>query len=356
MRAKSKIIIVAGARPNFVKVAPLCYELKKRGINYVLVNTGQHFDKAMSDIFLKEFSIKPSYAIKPMATSVVTQLSEMIAGLGKIFEKENPSLVVVVGDVNSTLAGAIVANKMGIPLAHVEAGLRSYNRKMPEEINRILVDQVSDLLFVTEEEGVNNLKKERIKGNIYFVGNIMIDTLSRVLPEIKGTDEKFYFCTLHRAENVDNREVFEGILNALEIISQKTKIYLPLHPRTEKMARKFGLFGRIKSIFCLLPPLSYKDSLYYQKNAELVFTDSGGVQEETSFLGTPCITLRTETERPITVSKGTNIVAGVSKNGILAVFNKYHPGRKKIKIPLWDGMTAQRIVKIIINFIKTKIP
>ncbi len=347
MKIKEKIAIIAGARPNFMKVAPLYYELKKRNIGCVFINTGQHFTKAMSDNFLKEFGIKPDYAIKPTAISVIAQFSEIIAGLGKIFEKEKPFLVIVVGDVNSTLAGAIVANKMGIPLAHIEAGLRSYNRKMPEEINRIIVDQLSDLLFVTEKEGMGNLKKEKIVGKVYFIGNIMIDLLCRFLPYIKKTSEEFYFCTLHRAENIDDKKTFEGILDALEVISHDKKIYMPLHPRTEKMARKFKLISRLKNIFSLLPPLSYKESLFYQKNAELVLTDSGGVQEETSFLGIPCITLRTETERPITVIRGTNILAGVRKKEILAVYNKRYRGRKKTAMPLWDGRAAERIVNII---------
>jgi len=347
---KGKIIIIAGARPNFMKVAPLCRELERLSSPYSLVNTGQHFTAKMSGDLLKEFGVKPHYTINPPHTSAILQFSVIIAELGKIFEKEKPSFVVVVGDVNSTLAGAIVANKMGIPLAHIEAGLRSHNRKMPEEINRIIVDQISDMLFVTEENGIENLKKEKIKGNIYFVGNIMIDTLKMFLPEIKKTTEEFYFCTLHRAENVDNKEVFQGILGALEVIAQDSKIYLPLHPRTEKMAKKFKLMTRVNKIFSLLPPLSYKESLFYQKNAKLVLTDSGGVQEETSFLGVPCITLREETERPITVTHGTNIVAGVQKDAILKVYTKANLHRQKTKIPLWDGKAAERIVRIITNF------
>lgn len=350
MKIKGKIMIVAGARPNFMKVAPLCYEFKKRKIAYSLINTGQHFTGAMSKAFLEEFGIKPNYTIKPSTVSVIAQFSDIVAELGKIFEKERPSLVIVVGDVNSTLAGAIVANKMAIPLVHVEAGLRSYNKQMPEEINRVIVDQLSDLLLVTEEEGIENLKKEKIAGKVCFVGNIMIDTLCKFLPDIKETSEEFYFCTLHRTENIDDKKTFENILDALEIISRDSKIYLTLHPRTEKMARKFKLIPRLKKIFFLLPPLSYKESLFYQKNAKLVLTDSGGVQEETSFLGTPCITLRTETERPVTVSRGTNMLAGVQKNRILAVYKRRYRGRQKIKIPLWDGRTANRIVNIINKF------
>lgn len=350
METKGKIIIIAGARPNFMKVAPLCHELKRLKMRYSLINTGQHFTAEMSDDLLKEFGIKPHYTINPPHTSAVAQFSVITAELGKIFEKEKPSFVVVVGDVNSTLAGAIVANKMGIPVAHIEAGLRSFNRRMPEEINRIIVDQISDVLFVTEENGMENLKKEKINGKIYFVGNIMIDTLKMFLPEVQKTDEEFYFCTLHRAENVDDKERFNGILDALEVIALDSKIYLPLHPRTEKMAKKFGLTTRMKKIFSLLPPLSYKESLFYQKNAKLVLTDSGGVQEETSYLGTPCITLREETERPITVTHGTNIVAGVHRVNILKVYAKCKLGKQKTSLPLWDGKVAKRIVGIITSF------
>jgi len=343
-------MIIAGARPNFMKVAPLCHELKRLKIPYSLVNTGQHFTREMSDDLLKEFGVKPHYTINPPHTSAVAQFSVIVAELGKIFEKEKPSFVLVVGDVNSTLAGAIVANKMGIPLAHIEAGLRSFNRKMPEEINRIIVDQISDILFVTEENGVENLMKEKVNGKVYFVGNIMIDTLKMFLPEVQKTNEEFYFCTLHRAENVDDKERFMGILDALEIIAKDNQIYLPLHPRTEKMAKRFMLMTRMKKIFSLLPPLSYKESLFYQKNAKLVLTDSGGVQEETSFLGTPCITLREETERPITVTHGTNVVAGARKAGILKVYAKCKLSKQKTALPLWDGKTAKRILRIITNF------
>ena len=345
-------MIVAGARPNFMKAAPLCHEFDKRKIAYSLINTGQHFTKAMSEAFLKEFGIKPDHTIKPTAVSVIAQFSDIVTELGKIFEKEKPLMVIVVGDVNSSLAGALAANKMAIPLVHIEAGLRSYNKKMPEETNRVMIDQIADLLLVTEEEGMENLKKEKITGKVHFVGNIMIDTLCRFLPDIKETSEEFHFCTLHRTENIDNKKVFEDILDALEVISRDGKIYLPLHPRTEKMARKFKLTARLKKIFSLLPPLSYKESIFYQKNAKLVLTDSGGVQEEASFLGTPCLTLRTETERPITVSRGTNMIAGVRKDTILAVYRKCRCGKKqKIAIPLWDGKTAGRIVDIINKFI-----
>jgi len=344
---KIKIAIISGARPNFMKVVPLRKEFKKQRMRYFLINTGQHFDKKMSADFFEEFGIRPDYTLRPSKTSEVKQLADIMKGLERVFLKENPNLVIVVGDINSTFIGAFVAKKMGIKLAHVEAGLRSYNKKMPEEMNRVLADHMADLLFASMQEGVENLKKEGITKNVFLVGNIMMDTMEMFLPKVKSAKEDFYFCTLHRAENVDDKTVFSEILNALEIISKDSKIYLPLHHRTKKMAKEFGFLDRINNIFEVTPPLSYRESLYFQKNAKLVLTDSGGVQEETSYLGTPCITLRTETERPITIDSGTNTIGGVSKASILKSYKKKDLRKIKTKIPLWDGKTAKRIVEII---------
>lgn len=343
-----KIAVIGGARPNFIKIAPLCREFDKNKIKYFVINTGQHFDKNMAEDFFKEFKIKPNYNLKPSKISIVRQFANIMLGIEKIFLKEKPDLIIVVGDVNSTLAAALVANKLKIKLAHVEAGLRSFNYSMPEEFNRILTDHLANFLFVTTEEGKSNLKKEGITRNIHFVGNIMIDTLNFFLPKIKATGEKFYFCTLHRAENVDNKRIFKSILDALEDISGDAIIYLPLHPRTKKMAERFELMDRMRHIFKLLPPLNYQSSIFYQKNARLVLTDSGGVQEETSALGVPCITLRAETERPITVTKGTNIIGGVTKRSILKAYQIAKNKKvEKNKIPKWDGLAAKRILGFI---------
>lgn len=344
-----KIAIIGGARPNFMKIAPLCWALKKQKIPHILIDTGQHFSQEMAANFFIEFDLKPSYHLRPPRTSVLRQITGIITGLERILVKEMPALVVVVGDVNSTLAGALAANKLKIKLAHIEAGLRSFNRQMPEEFNRKLTDHLSDYLFVTTEEGIDNLASEGIHKNVYFVGNLMIDTLNHFLPKIKNTDEKFFFCTLHRPENIDAKIIFSGILDALEIISADRKIYFSLHPRTKKMAKKFNLSEKMKKIFTILPPLDYTDSIYYQKNAQLVLTDSGGIQEETSFLGVPCLTLRAETERPVTVRRGTNVIGGVTKKSILAAYQKIDFRKRMIRIPLWDGRAAARIVKIIKN-------
>ena len=344
---KNNIAIICGARPNFMKIFPLHKEMIKQNISHFIINTGQHFSKEMSDDFFEEFNIKPDYNLKPSKDSVIKQFSDIMLGIEEIFVKEKPDLVIVVGDINSTLAGALVANKMGIELIHIEAGLRSYNLKMPEEYNRVLTDRMSNMLLTTIEDAKNNLKKEGITENVHFVGNLMIDTLKFFLPKVKETKEEFYFCTLHRAENVDNKKVFKEILDALEIIAKDQKIYLPLHHRTKKKAEEFGFLERINDIFEILPSLKYQDSIFYQKNAKLVLTDSGGVQEETSFLGTPCLTLRTETERPITVELGTSTIAGVSKKSILEAYIRQDFQRKKVNIPLWDGNAAKRIIKCL---------
>lgn len=343
---KNKVAIIAGARPNFMKVAPLCAELKRQNMPYILINTGQHFSASMAGKFLKEFKLKPNYTLKPPQKR---QMSDIKDGLQKIFKKEDPSMVIVVGDVNSTLWASEVAKRQKIKLAHIEAGLRSHNKKMPEEHNRIKTDKLSDFLFVTQEEGMKNLLKERVRGRAHLVGNIMIDTLKMFASHAKqkAKEKKYYFCTLHRAENVDNKKVFKEILDALEIISQDAIVYLPLHPRTKKQAQKFGLMLQLKQVCSILKPLPYAQSVAYQKYANLILTDSGGVQEEASVLGVPCLTLRTETERPITITKGTNKIGGVSKASILKAYSSVKFGKRKTKIKYWDGKTSKRIVDII---------
>lgn len=345
--AVNMIAIIAGARPNFMKVAPLCGELKKQKLPFILINTGQHFSADMAQDFLREFKLRADYTLAPSRATVKKQIADIKAGLKNIFSKTRPGLVVVVGDVNSTLAGAQAAKEMNIPLAHIEAGLRSYNSAMPEEHNRIQVDRLADLLFVTQEDGVKNLKKEGIIKGVHFVGNIMIDTLKLFAGKVKIIRGQYYFCTLHRAENVDNKKVFNEIVAALEVISRDAIIYLPLHPRTKKMAEKFGLLEKLQSICRLLPPLAYQQSVAYQQSAQLILTDSGGMQEEASYLGIPCLTLRTETERPVTVTQGTNIIAGVTTKSIFKAYQAVNFKQRKVKIKYWDGKTAQRIAALV---------
>lgn len=347
----NKIAIIAGTRPNFVKIAPLAAELKKTQTPYFIVNTGQHFSREMSKDFLKELSVIPDYKLRPSQATSLTQFSQILIGLEKVFNKEKPSLVIVVGDVNSTLAGALSAKKLNIKLAHIEAGLRSYNQKMPEEYNRVLTDHLADILFASSKNDIENLKRENLTGKVYLVGNIMIDALATFNKTPLPNNEKgeFYFCTLHRAENVDDRKVFSEILDALEIISADCRIYLPLHPRTKERVQQFGLAKKIKQIFTLLPSIGYRQSISFQKNAKLILTDSGGVQEEASYLGTPCLTLRTETERPVTIDFGTNTLAGVTKQSILKAYRQKPLKKMTSKIPFWDGKTSSRIVKVLIR-------
>lgn len=342
-----KIALIGGARPNFMKLAPLFRALKKIKANFITINSGQHFSDNMSKHFLDEFAIKIDYNINPSNQSIGQQMADIMMSLEEILIKEKIDLLVVFGDVNATLLSALTAKKIGIKVAHVEAGLRSGNEKMPEETNRIITDQISDYLLVPSEEAISNLQLSGVRGKIILVGNIMIDNVHHFLPQIKNSDEEFYFCTLHRPENVDRPENFLPILEALEIISQDKKIYLPLHPRTKKNAEAFGLLEYLSKIFHILEPISYKESLYYQKNAKLVLTDSGGIQEEASVLETPVLTLRDETERPITVSHGTNIIAGTAKDTIIAAYRRVNFNKKEMNIPLWDGQTAERIIKFL---------
>jgi len=356
-KEQSKIAIIAGARPNFMKVAPLCHEMRRQKMDYVLINTGQHFDKKMSIDFLKEFKIIPDYSLAStdsLHDDKTIQKKKIKQGVELIFKKELPSIVVVVGDVNSTFWVAQVAKKMRINLAHVEAGLRSFNNKMPEERNRIETDKISDFLFTTQSEALFNLRNEKVKGKMYFVGNIMIDSLKSVLSKAQRpvNNRNYYFCTLHRAENVDNKKIFSEIISALAEIVKNADIYLPLHPRTEKRAKEFGLFSRLASICKILPPLSYSESIAYQKYAKLILTDSGGIQEESSYIGVPCITLRKETERPITVKKGTNTIGGTSFDSILKCYKNKKIKKIKTNIPFWDGKTSKRITKILMEVVK----
>ncbi len=346
------IVVIVGARPNFMKAAPLMRALARHSIPARLIHTGQHYDENMSAQFFSEFRVKPDTVFSLTERTEARQLTEIMQKLITEFEARPPAIVVVVGDVTSTLAGALVASKLRLPLAHVEAGLRSYNRLMPEEANRVLTDHIADLLFAVSSEDRARLRDEGVCKGVHVVGNIMIDLLAETLPSLKEKNERYYFATLHRAENVDRKEVFMALLDALEHIAHDAPLYLPLHPRTEKMARTHGLYTRLAETARLLPPLSYRDSLEYQKSAALVLTDSGGVQEESSFLGVPCLTLRTETERPLTVSRGTNIVAGVTKRSILNAYRSIHPLRHRcVRIPLWDGKTAERIVTHIETFL-----
>jgi len=360
-----KIILVAGARPNFMKIAPIVRALKWHtgdNLEWCIVHTGQHYDYEMSQSFFKDLEIpEPDYFLEAGSGSHATQTAKIMIGFEDVCLKEKPNIVVVVGDVNSTLACSVVAKKMFIQVAHVEAGLRSFDMDMPEEINRMVTDTISDYFFVTEKSAKYNLIREgKDLKNIHHVGNVMIDNLYHQLNKlnnensyfsVSGVKKKFMnygFLTLHRPSNVDEKSILNNIVEALNEIAKEIPLIFPVHPRTKKMVDNFGIqFSR--NIY-LLPPLSFRESLYLLKDADFVLTDSGGLQEETTALGIPCFTIRENTERPITVEMGTNILVGYKKEKILSSFHNFKNGqRKKGKVPeLWDGKAAERIVEFLV--------
>jgi len=321
-----KIVSVVGTRPNFMKIAPLVNEFKKHNVDHVLVHTGQHYDKEMSKLFFDDLEIpKPDADLGVGSWTREEQIKSIKEKLEPIIEKEKPDIVVVVGDVNSTLAAAEVANKLGIKVAHVESGLRSFDNTMPEEFNRVETDKISDFLFTTEKSGNINLENEGIsKDKIFFVGNVMIDTLlshkekaenSKILEKLGLEKGNYCTLTLHRPSNVDNKKDFENILSILEKIQEKIKIVFPVHPRARKNIKSFNLDDKMRGMknLILTEPLGYLDFLHLMSNSKFVLTDSGGIQEEATVLGIPCITLRKNTERPITVEQGTNLLVSIDK-------------------------------------------
>jgi UDP-N-acetylglucosamine 2-epimerase (non-hydrolysing) len=355
-----KILLVAGARPNFLKITPLVYELRKdnMGIEWILVHTGQHYDYEMSKVFFDELEIpEPDYFLGAGSGTHAEQTAKVMVEFERVCLRENPDVVVVVGDVNSTLACSVTAKKLNINVAHVEAGLRSGDMSMPEEVNRIVTDSLSDYLFVTEKSGTENLRREgKDEKQIHPVGNIMIDTLRHGLKKLRhlqnpeSPDGPYAVATLHRPSNVDDKEKLKDILSALREISMDMDIYFPIHPRTEKNIQDFNLDYLLKdSNIKVMPPMSYIQFLSLWKDCALVLTDSGGIQEETTALNIPCFTIRENTERPITIEEGTNTLVGTTREGILEAYKKFKSGsRKKGKVPeLWDGKTAERIIKIL---------
>lgn len=359
-----KVVFIVGARPNFIKIGPIMKAMKKfKNIKSILVHTGQHYSEEMSKSFFRELEIsKPDIMHNISGGTHATQTGKTMIALEKTFQKVKPCLVVVVGDVNATMAGALSAAKMNIPVAHVEAGLRSFDPTMPEEINRIITDSISSHWFTTERQASENLIKEgHPKDNIYFVGNVMIDTLlknkqkaektSQILVKNNFVNKKYALFTVHRPENVDKKEALKKVVKILENLSKEIDIIFPCHPRTQIKIKEFGLESKIINNFKIkfLPPLGYIDFLKCMIDAVAVITDSGGVQEETTALGIPCITIRKSTERPITVTDGTNVVTGLFSNKVLAELRKIilTDGKKGCTPELWDGKTGERIAGII---------
>ena len=360
-----KIILVAGARPNFMKIAPVIRAMETTGgFDWQLVHTGQHYDHEMSQSFFEDLEIpEPHFFLDAGSGSHAEQTAKVMVAFEQVCQAERPDWVLVVGDVNSTLACSVVAKKQGIGVAHVEAGLRSFDLSMPEEINRMVTDAISDLFFVTEESGRDNLLKEgKQEESIHFVGHVMVDNLLHQLEKVKTTQEGFFsytplkrklgrylFLTLHRPSNVDDPKVLAGIIAALNKIAESVPIVFPVHPRTDRRLQEFdlGLSERIHR----LPPLGFRDSLHLWKDAALVLTDSGGLQEETSALGVRCLTLRENTERPVTCELGSNVLVGNNPERILDAIHEYlDAGQDSGKVPpLWDGRAAERIVSVLLD-------
>jgi len=362
MTADRCVLSVVGARPNFMKVAPVIRELaaRERPIRHVLVHTGQHYDDAMSRVFIDELGVAPPDHMLAVGSGThAQQTARVMERLEPVLESERPDVVLVPGDVNSTLAAALVATKLGIRVAHVEAGLRSFDRTMPEEVNRVLTDQVSDVLFTHSPEARENLVREGVREErIHAVGNTMIDTLVAMLPRIRmaaaaerhGLERGAYVVvTLHRPALVDG-PLLEQVLERLEVLTRRLPVVFPVHPRTRKALGRIDATPRgIK----LLDPLGYLDFLSLVEGAAAVLTDSGGLQEETTFLSVPCFTLRSTTERPVTVSHGTNMLLGLEPSRIdeLPVRLARRSGATRRTIPGWDGMAAKRLVDVLMTAI-----
>jgi UDP-N-acetylglucosamine 2-epimerase (non-hydrolysing) len=371
-----KIILVAGARPNFMKIAPVLRAMEKftSELQPIIVHTGQHYDSKMSETFFKSLGIKnPEYNLEVGSGSHAVQTAAIMVKFEEVCLSEKPDMVVVVGDVNSTIAAGLVAKKLTITLIHIEAGLRSRDLSMPEEINRMATDSITDIFFTTEKEGTRNLLAEgHAPKKVHFVGHVMIDNLlyqlrqlstadlNPLVKDIKNRIKGKYFCmTLHRPSNVDNKETLRRLLDAVGVFAKDVPIIFPCHPRTRKNIQTFGLDSYFTGIdtsqkqlttgIFITEPLDYNDFLYLWKDSALILTDSGGLQEETTALNIPCLTLRENTERPITVEVGSNVLAGTDADKIITWGTKVLKGEwKPCAIPdLWDGKASERIVEVL---------
>jgi UDP-N-acetylglucosamine 2-epimerase (non-hydrolysing) len=354
-----RLMIAVGARPNFMKAAPIMAACAERAdIQARLVHTGQHYDEAMSDLFFRQLGLpEPDVSLGVGSDTHGRQTGRIMQAFEPVMEQERPDALIVVGDVNSTAACALVGAKLGVPVAHVEAGLRSFDRRMPEEINRIVTDAVSDLLFCTEEAAVANLRREGVaEKKVFLVGNVMIDTLlasrqkaeeSTILSRLSVQPQGYAVLTLHRPENVDHPEVLAGILEAVGKISREIAVVFPAHPRTRKQMAAGSV--RTPANLKVTEPLGYLDFLKLTAEAAAVLTDSGGIQEETTILRVPCLTLRENTERPVTVERGTNRIAGTQREGIVNAWRAMRGGAEAAPEPpaLWDGKAAERIVGVL---------
>lgn len=355
-----KVLIIVGARPNFMKAAPICAEMRRRPDEFDvnIVHTGQHYDAAMSGGFFRDLGLpEPDFHLGVGSASHAEQTAKIMLAFEPVVLAEKPGWVVVVGDVNSTVACALVASKLDVKVAHVEAGLRSFDRTMPEEINRVVTDSISDLLFTTEESANKNLLREGVAPEkIKFVGNVMIDSLVQNLERAKGSSViadlglspgEYSVLTLHRPSNVDSRDVLEPMVESLVEIAERIPIVFPVHPRTGAKIDEFGLRSKVdSSSLKMIDPLGYLDFLALFSQSRFVMTDSGGLQEETTYLGIPCLTIRENTERPATIELGTNRLVGIDPGDLRRAaleFLNEPPLNNTEKPPLWDGKAAARI-------------
>lgn len=362
-RKKMRWVAVVGARPNFMKIAPLYRAAAKRPeIDFFMVHTGQHYDNGMSDVFFEDLALpEPDIHLGVGSGTHAAQTGAVMVSFEEAVLEHGADLIVVVGDVNSTLAGALVAAKLRIPLAHVEAGFRSYDMGMPEEINRLLTDAISDFLFSPSEEACSNLAREGIGGErIFLVGDVMIDNLfanagkaarSGIRESLGVREGRYAVLTIHRAANVDTEASLSTIVDVLREVAKKTDLVFPLHPRTEKMLNRYGLMDDLRGIegMVISPPLGTLDFQALLSGARLVLTDSGGVQAETSALGVPCLTLRDRTERNETIRLGTNLLVGLDGDRIIMEVDRVLAGKRPApaSIFLWDGKASERIVEIL---------
>lgn len=352
------VLHVVGARPNFMKAAPVFQALaRSTHIRQALVHTGQHYNVNLSDIFFQQLGLPaPDVNLEVGSGSHAQQTAEVIQRFEPVVSDRQPDLVLVYGDVNSTMAAAVVCAKLLVPVGHVEAGLRSGDRTMPEEINRLITDQIADLLFTPSVDGNENLAREGVTADkVYFVGNVMIDTLVRLLPEAQALScdyelaERYAMVTLHRPSNVDEPEMLRQIVQTLCALSEKVHIVFPMHPRTRQRLEDFDIPLAQHPNFTVLDPLGYLEFLALQSRATVVITDSGGVQEESTFLEVPCLTVRENTERPVTVEMGTNILVGQDMACLTAAVNRILAGEMRCSRipPLWDGQASERLAEVI---------
>jgi len=355
------LYLVAGARPNFIKLAPLVRQLRSRArLSFEIVHTGQHYDRAMSESFFSALEIpEPQVNLEVGSGTQGVQTARVLERFEGLLLENPPNAVIVFGDVNSTLACSLAAAKLQIPVAHVEAGLRSFDRSMPEEINRMVTDLLSDLLFASEDSGVLNLRREGVAADkVHMVGNIMIDSLENMLPTALKQDilsrlgvnaGDYALLTMHRPSNVDNPKILEQMLETFKEISSNISVIFPVHPRTAQRIEAAGIPINEMSNIMFVEPVDYLSSLCLQRHARVVFTDSGGMQEETTYLDVPCITLRENTERPVTLELGTSTLVGNDPARLLQAFDDVMSGGYKHSkpIPLWDGRTAERVVEYL---------